>query len=1107
METLEVSMPIEYADTFDESFRPDPQLPKDCHLTSIGYHSKLANHGKLKIKHVTHDLELENVNIQLPAAYSLAYVEDFSDLVIDGFGKPNPLLTQAMKYKAKTLNFDKRIFEHAIEMTLDYNRAMYCSEKPCRLLTEFEALNGKRNPYLSNIDIKTSAGPYAKYFGGLSTKQQIFDVDYSKEFPVYTFMKGNIVAQNLRNHLKVQRQMLEENFIPPCLISQDNAKVENIDMEKAKKGKVRLFNNVDPPINAILKILFGDWFSRVMSKSAEGYYSIGQNPYTTSTEIWHRFSTKQGTILNTDFKAFDKQIHQLLIKAFAYIGGELIKNERINVKRVFEAIGKTLTHAIHILNGSVYIVNNGNESGTFVTTLLNCVCVHIEFNYAFIKAWMRLPGRISILPMLKDIMARSELGILGDDKTQIVSEDIPMTEEDLIQFAAELGSECTKAKADETSIGRIDFCSRLFVWDEIDQIVYPRLKKSSIIGLLHWFCSFSINQVRDNLMIALFEAAMYEKEFYESVRRDALKVASYFGVSPLTIPFTNYQQARDRLKSMMMNDTVYQELSALNNREDDLNNDISDLSKAIKQSILLEKRALHANKENIKKIQEYQNQTLREVELSAHLQSSLELDALAMGSTNPSNNPVSACFEYFSKLKTDRPDEVYTKTGPDNDPTHTCSIFFSRREFCGEGPSKADAKRQAYGALREYLKDNIIPNASQEDKDEIAYEAIKKIGPRAFALFIEHHIDTAAQHSLGRQIIVLITRANHNANVEQVHGYHRYFNDGICFFLSPLIDKIGKKQAAKCYQRYSGVTLNEAGDVTLNLCERGSTYKLREEEEVFRYEEEFATLVPNMTKDTPIVGVTESDIPAPVPPMPITDSENALYRPIIMNHAGPSNSMLSAGGISFNIVDLIYNQFVGCNTAVSVSDESATNSILASIPYDPVNNDYTNPFIQNYCLLHGRCTGSWLLKMVCPGNPGMTGSIGVAWMPRKVATTDKLTLTDFTTFAFFTASVSEPFSHTIAMTDARESGFYRKIARSSTTPPTIPDDMPHLVVFVQTKANSVFNEKRATILTFYSKLASQEDILLNPSIKPFVLAEPKTAVKKGSDNKTYVLNF
>nr|UHR49770.1 MAG: RNA helicase [Hubei picorna-like virus 55] len=1105
---IEMSMPHEYAREFLNCIKPDPMMPLESTLTSIGYNPKFKNFNNMKEKHYTHEIELENPNMQLPAAFTNRYVTDFSEITLNGKGIPDPLWTQAMKYGTRKKNYDEDIFRHAVEMVVDYNKLTYCNSKPFKMLTEFEALNGRTEPFLSNVDIKTSAGPYAKYFYGIMTKQEFLEITYHDEKPIYSFAH-NKIGQNIRNHLKTQRSLLENYGIPPCLISQDNAKVENIDKEKAEKGKVRLFNNVDPSINALLKIMFGDWFSRAMAKSSEGYYAIGQNPYTTSTEIWHRFSTKQGKILNTDFKAFDKLLITELIEAFCYIAGRLTKNERLEeLPMIYDALALTLTHAIHLLNGSVYVVHNGNESGTFVTTLLNCVSVHIIFNYSFIKCWNKVPHYIGIKPMLNDIMSRSELAILGDDKTQIVSKDIPMTEEELIEIAASLGMECTPAKGGEDSGNEINFCSRVLEWNEHDQVVYPKLKKSSIIGLLYWFVSFEKNQVRDNLMICLFEASLHDEAFYDSVFRDAMVVATAMGVDIRTIPFTNYQQSRKRLRSMLMNDFEYQQISELAVRKTKLFEDFCELSKFLKVSRTLEDKVETASAAQIVEYKELQDcsRVLRKRKSSTAKRITREqVDEGEMASFSHTSNPISACNELISKLKLDKPIETYERTGSDHEPTYSCTLRYTGREFGGTGPSKTSAKTQAFGALRVFLDDNIICNAACEEQVQSAHEKIKKTAITAFCFIMEAHLKAAKSLSDGKKYVIIVASRLGIDNVEEIGGYIRFYRNGNCYVLSPIIERLGRKTAAACYARYPGVTYDtKTKEVTYDVHASTSQYVLRDIDEK-TYSDEDGELVANATRDIPIVGEEDSGTPGKMPVTSVMDSDKAMYQPIVMNRSAPNNSWLKAGGITFNISDLAYNQFVGCNKQVQISDGKAAGSILAQIPYDPVSNEFANAYIQNLVLLHGRMTGDWMVKITCPGNPGMQCSIGVAWVPSKIAG-ETIQIDQATKYAFFTTGVSSEWSHTIVMTDARQSSFYRTIQRDSKKTTVTTDDMPHVVVYCETPATSVFTEKKSTFLTFFSKLCDEKDLLFNPSIKPFVLADPQASVKFDA-TKGYTLNF
>ncbi|UHK03205.1 MAG: RNA helicase [Hangzhou Solinvi-like virus 2] len=1117
---INMSIPLEYLNCIEQAVRPDPYFPKTTNSTSLitlGFNKVFKNYAVQKEKHITHDLDLINENLTLPAAYSMEYVEDTSELILDGQGKPHPLWTQACKYNLSYPSYDQETLEHAIELCYDYNKLTYAT-RPFRILTEFEAINGMRDPFLTNVDITTSAGPYARYFGKVLKKRDIFDVRFERDQPIYSFNNSK-TAQDIRNHLKTQTQLLEEKFIPPCLVSQDNAKVENISRDKAKKGKVRLFNNVDPNINAILKRYFGDWFAHVMDKHQEGYYAVGQDPYITSTEIYHAFETKLGRVLNTDFKTFDKLLTPELIKAFCVIGSRLTKpkygKSRDETYSIYCALARTLTHALHILNGSLYMVNNGNESGTFVTTLLNCVSVHIIFNYTFIKMWQRVPQYVNITPTLKDIMKRSEIRILGDDKTQKVTYDVPMEEEDLIYYAKELGMKCTSAKGDYHNEELIDFCSRVLYWSEKDQVVFPRLKKESINGLLYWFASFSVNQVRDNLMSALFEASFYEEEYYQSVLDDALVVAKAFGVDPRTIPFTNYVMARKRLVSFMMNDIECQDMSALADRETKY--DSADITKLLKRHILSE------NKNDINRIRgDISIESLTSKEKRS--QKLLAVDSLTdennMASSDCANNPISKCLELIAKLKKPTPRESFTKSGPDHCPTYSCELHFEDRTFGGEGASKTDAKKQAYGALRHYLIDNIIPNSEDAINVREANRAIEKIAFRVTSLYIESHIKTAAENSDGKRFVKLNSKNVFKGSVENINGFHVYYRDGSRYVVSPILSEVSSAATKTCYLRYPGIRYDSiTEEIVLDIHHETTTWAIRTNDHKSYSDDEsliYANslrkitavlenmIIPNSSEDPPKLGVMANDNPLVVPSAAILASDNEIVKPVIMNYSAPSNAWMNAGGIMHNVFDLIYNQYLW-STQFLVESTADRGKIIMQIPYTPVNNTFASSYITNALLLHGRFSGDWIVRLTCPGSAsGMQGALIVSWQPKKISGTTA-NMEDLTKYSYFTESIASPWTQDIVMRDARQSNFYRSVPRSSGVT-TSDDNQPHIVIAVESPGVSTFKDSNKVYISVASKLCSFNDQKLNPSIKPFVMADPQNSLKY-DPTKGFSLNF
>nr|QXN75430.1 MAG: RNA-dependent RNA polymerase [Grapevine-associated RNA virus 1] len=740
---------------------------------------------------------------------------------------------------------------------------------------------------------------------------------------------------------------------------------------------------------------------------------------------------------------------------------------------------------------------------------MNCVAVHITFNYTFIKMWHKIPEHVHIEPSLRDIMSRSEIAILGDDKTQIVSDDIPMSEEDLIQIAKELGMECTSSKGDAHSDNEIDFCSRVFFWSEKDQIVYPKLKKESIVGLLYWFASFDRNQVRDNMMIALFESSIHNQDFFESILRDVLILAKNMNIDPRTIPFTNFEQARRRLRSMIMNDIEYQQISALANRETNLLYDNERISFLLKQSSIAENNKI-LRVENQRAVTPTTYESIKPE--AQHKYTPVLTDESAMERYTSSNdNPISRCHELLSKLEKQSPSEHFDRSGPAHSPVYTCTLNFEGREFGGEGPSKVSAKTQAYGALAVFLKDHIIPNAVDKEQVIIAEVTIQKISQRAFSLYIEKHIKTAKKCSDGKRYVKLLSSGYTRRHLENHDGFDCFYNDGHRYVLSDIISKLNKEDTAACYMRYPGITWNDVTrEITLDVNENTSKWSLRNIDVKDYTDDEHLTttatpetIIPNSTEEKPMLGVINNDDPVKMPETGVMLSDKEMYHPLIMNRSAPSNSWLQAGGITFNISDLIYNQFVFANEQIKIGNQ-ARGKIIAQIPYTVVNNKYVNDYIQNYALLHNRMTGDWMIKFSCPGSFGLQCSVLVAWYPRKMKEDTIADMSELSKYAFFTNSLSVPWSQTIVVTDARQNQFYREIPHVSGQ--VNFDDQPHIVLAIETPNTPSFKDEVPAYITFASKLCSEKDLMFNPSIKPFVFADPCKAIAQDAE-RGYKLNF
>ena len=81
---------------------------------------------------------------------------------------------------------------------------------------------------------------------------------------------------------------------------------------------------------------------------------------TITTRLW---PSRTLPFISTDYGALDKTIPKELIKFFTYT---VLHGYPDHVK---EALYKTLANTYHFIEGSMYYVDCGNESGSYVTTL------------------------------------------------------------------------------------------------------------------------------------------------------------------------------------------------------------------------------------------------------------------------------------------------------------------------------------------------------------------------------------------------------------------------------------------------------------------------------------------------------------------------------------------------------------------------------------------------------------------------------------------------------------------------------------------------------------------------------------------------------------------
>lgn len=523
-------------------------------LHILGYSQDLALRSKPRDQHFNIEApDMLTEQLTAPAAYTMNRVLDSSALAMDARGHPDPLFTQCLKYdKRQNPTYSPQILDEACGLVMQDCVSRYGG---CRFLRLHETLNGVYGHALPPIDSRTSGGPLLKLVYKIHTKASVLSTIDTPTGDKNIIFASTPAATMVRHHYESYRRALLDDNLPPIIISKDCAKVELIDADKAKLGKVRLFNEVDFSVNLLLRSFFGDFTSRIMDKHLDSPIRMGMNPYVTSTAIQRQFNEIDGNLVSTDFSSFDKQLPLELIQAFCWIVSRCMAGTHMpiqDLEDIYFALARSLTYVIHTCRGHMYLVDRGNESGTFVTTPLNSVSVDILTTYTLVRKWQII---FRFTPSLSELNSNCRKAILGDDRSLKVSSQLPVTQEDLIEDSKLFCLKCTPAKTESG----LDFCSRALHWDSRWQISWPALKVASVTSQLHWTTDFSEKQLLDNCDNAIFEAALHpDPSLFQDVLSDALSILRQYDVPFDHLKFHSRDLIRRRFIASVIGTTEFQ---------------------------------------------------------------------------------------------------------------------------------------------------------------------------------------------------------------------------------------------------------------------------------------------------------------------------------------------------------------------------------------------------------------------------------------------------------------------------------------------------------------------------------------------------------------------
>ncbi len=1046
-------LPKPYVEALEE-IQPNKYFPdQESQLDIIGYSPDLAFRSRPNYKGKFMDLPgMQTPVYKIPAAFTMHHVTDSSALVLDSEARPDPLFTQCVKYDKRVgYGYNPDTLALAAERVME---DMYARYGDCRWLRMHEVINGVVDGALAGFDPTTSAGPLLKMTHEINNKLHLLKAAPNEHRRVLCLDMSHPAAVMVENHYNTYVRSLINGGPPPMVISKDCAKVELLDATKAAAGKVRLFNEIDFSINMVLKKFFGDLQNKVIDTHLDNPIKMGMNPYKAATRICKDFNRLDGKVVSTDFSGFDKQIPSILIYIFCRTAARCYHSADPNltpeeIDKLYDSLYLTLTFSLHTCRGTIYAVDRGNESGTFVTTILNSVAVRTLTLYTLIRKWEDI---FMFTPTLKDLLTEYEEVIYGDDRAFKTSSIFPVTQQEVIDDSALFGLKCTPAKTS----GEIDFCSRSLWWNEVDQIAYPALKIESVLSQIRWFQSLDRTQVIDNIDNCLFEAALHPTEdVFELALKDARVILKHLGIPMSDIQFVSRRLIRQRFRAYVLETADYAWLThhasrgVLNEQEyyDSVVQNQKTFALKREQLLLRTESRSSSVREEIRRLQKYfRNPT-----------------AIM---PNPETNPVSAVLEALTACKiTAKPVDVYTQHGAQGFELETSLLGQTVR---GSGASKKSAKFAVYSELYHRLNELrlLTPNAETSNTLADARKDASAYAKEFLYKSIEVHLEGARGISAALKRPVCVLSKDHpNGHDDTMHGWRfKRGSDGEIYVLSSTAQALGYNKLHNIYHAQPGTS------------ERGCKIFVSVDEQT-------ANMDPGVHTQPSLVGDTVTNpglttIPHIANVVPVTETAPAMvnndppamsaYEPFMpqmnLNPSGPPN-MLSAGAIGFDIKDLAYNQFMDCDEMQTFSDSTNDGGILFQIPYDPMSK-WVNRYAQSYVKLHSRYAGDMEFRFTVVGNQTFSGFIGLCWYPNKFEGV-RMPLSEAMKYNYVAESINQPFSCIFRLGDARQDKFWRSIADKDDV-----DSRPHLVCFVMLTAVSPLREGITVRIRVASKLCA-----------------------------------
>eukprot|EP01084_Bolivina_argentea_P316600 548840_1 len=454
---------------------------------------------------------LQTSTLSAPSVKSPTQVRNVSELKMNGHGKLDIALSQAVKYAGVDAIPNGMASSYAEEATIAMMHNTYGTPK-LSPVSWHEALNGLTDDpgALSHIDLTTSAGHRSKVIYGATKKSDLLargddgKIHFTNsDFRAFCARVDMSAAQGRRY------------FLPYV----DKLKTELLPLEKVKNGGTRLFCAGDAAEFIVLRRVFTPIIALLHNGRFSSSLKIGIDPLTEYTDLVRDLRTYGPVGIEGDFKRFDKNLPKWVIAiAFKALKGFY----SVDVHPYLDWAEATYTETYHILNSSVYQTHRGTPSGHLLTSVVNTIA-HYAL-HAYVIADLHYKEHDACPSFCPQIYCGAVFH--GDDGVIVptsVGKFLTPT-----AVAASLSATGLVYKVTSTSflpIGKLSFLKRSL--GTTDFVVLPALAGDSIVRTLHYGSSDRPHDIVQRLNAALNDAAMHDITFFDSVETDVNAILDF----------------------------------------------------------------------------------------------------------------------------------------------------------------------------------------------------------------------------------------------------------------------------------------------------------------------------------------------------------------------------------------------------------------------------------------------------------------------------------------------------------------------------------------------------------------------------------------------------